>query len=155
MIGRCHSQLYKKNSCSVKLQGGLLNSNSWKIPMENSCIINACFWMINKCHTSILFSLLQKHSSGEVSVKKVLIEISQNSQQNTCATVYVLIKLQACLWHRCFPVNFAKFLRTRWLVLMLDEIQNTAKRRLERETRIERKEIWKRSKRTRVSCFNI
>ena len=34
----------------------------------------------------------------------------------------------------CFPVNFAKFLRTpfftehlRWLLLLLDEIQNTGK----------------------------
>ena len=65
------------------------------------------------------------------SVKKVFLEIFQNSQENTCARVSFLIKLQACvtllkkrLWHRCFPVNFAKFLRTpfftehlRWLLL--------------------------------------
>ena len=48
--------------------------------------------------------------------KKVLLEISQNSQENTCARVSFLIKLQASgkkgPWHRCFPVNFAKFLRT-------------------------------------------
>ena len=63
--------------------------------------------------------------------KKVFLEISKNSQENTCAKVSFLIKLQAyCnfikkrLWHRCFPVNFAKFLRTpfltkhlRWLLL--------------------------------------
>ena len=29
------------------------------------------------------------------SVKKVFLEISQNSQENTCAIVYFLIKLQA------------------------------------------------------------
>ena len=53
------------------------------------------------------------------SVKKVFLEISQNSQENTCGRVSFLIKLQAPpatllkkrLWHRCFPVNFAKFLR--------------------------------------------
>ena len=53
------------------------------------------------------------------SVKKVLLEISQNTQENTCARVFLLIKLQAPpatllkkrLWHRCFPVYFAKFLR--------------------------------------------
>ena len=52
--------------------------------------------------------------------KKVSLETSQNSQENTCARVSLLIKLQAApatllkkrLWHRCFPVNFAKFLRT-------------------------------------------
>ena len=52
------------------------------------------------------------------SVEKVFLEISQNSHENTCARVSFLIKLQARpttllkrLWHRCFPVNFAKFLR--------------------------------------------
>ena len=54
------------------------------------------------------------------SKRKVFLEISQNSQENTCARVSILIKLQA--WglqetlHRCFP---AKFLRKhlRWLLL--------------------------------------
>ena len=53
-------------------------------------------------------------------MKKVFSEISPNSQENTCARISCLIKLQAApatllkkrLWHRCFPVNFAKFLRT-------------------------------------------
>ena len=50
----------------------------------------------------------------------MLLEISQ---ENTCAKVSFLIKLQARpavllkkrLWHRCFPVNFAKFLRATFL----------------------------------------
>ena len=50
----------------------------------------------------------------------VFLEISQNSQENNCARGSFLIKLQAppatllkkSLWHRCFPVNFTKFLRT-------------------------------------------
>ena len=66
------------------------------------------------------------------SVKKVFVEISQNSQENTCARDSSLMKLQgeawdfinretlaqvwlATLkseWQRCFPKNFAKFLRT-------------------------------------------
>ena len=72
------------------------------------------------------------------SVKKVLLEISQNSQENTCARVSFLIKVQASacsfikketlaqvfscatslkkrLWHTSFPVNFAKFLRKSFL----------------------------------------
>ena len=40
------------------------------------------------------------------SVKKMFLEISQNSQENTCARVSFLIKLQ----------NFAKFLRTPFLI---------------------------------------
>ena len=66
------------------------------------------------------------------SVKKLLLKISQNSRKSTCARVSLLIKLQAwpatllkkSLWHRYFPVNFAKILRTpflkkhlRWLLL--------------------------------------
>ena len=51
------------------------------------------------------------------SVKKVFLEISQNSQENTCATVSLRSAplLQKRLWHKRFPVNFAKFLRTPFL----------------------------------------
>ena len=42
------------------------------------------------------------------SVKKVFLEISQNSQENTCARDFI----KKSLWHRCFPVNFVKSLRT-------------------------------------------
>ena len=62
----------------------------------------------------------------EVSVEKMFLEISRNSQGNTCTRVSFLIKLQAWglmpatllkkrLWHRCFPVNFTQFLRTLFL----------------------------------------
>ena len=59
------------------------------------------------------------------SVKKVFLEISQNSQENICTRVSFLIKLQASdpatllkkrLWHRCFPVSFLKFLRTPFFI---------------------------------------
>ena len=69
------------------------------------------------------------------SVEKVFLEILQNSQENTRARASFLIKLQASslikkrdsgVWHRCFPVNFAKFLRIpfftehlRWLFMLL------------------------------------
>ena len=54
--------------------------------------------------------------------EKVFLEISKNSQENTCARVSFLIKLQAT-WNfikngtlaRYFSVNFAKFLRTNFL----------------------------------------
>ena len=51
----------------------------------------------------------------------MFLEISQNSQENTRPKAYNFIKKR--LWHRCFPVNFAKFLRTSFL-------QNTSGRLL-------------------------
>ena len=76
----------------------------------------------------ILWSLIYftKAVTQKCSVKKVFCKISQ---ENTCARVSFLIKLQISdlrLWHRCFPVNFVKFLRTPffikdlwWLLLIL------------------------------------
>ena len=48
----------------------------------------------------------------------MFLEISQNSQENTCARVSFLrpaTLLKTRLWHRCFPVSFMKFLRTSFL----------------------------------------
>ena len=69
---------------------------------------------------------------------KLFLKILQNSQENTCARVSFLIKLQDLkpatllkkrVWHKCFPVNFAKFLRTPfvpehlgWLLLNLEKL---------------------------------
>ena len=47
-------------------------------------------------------------SPQEVFCKKVFLEISQNSQENTK-------KRKKKLRHRFFPVNFAKFIRTAFL----------------------------------------
>ena len=63
---------------------------------------------------------LQRSSHQRCSVKKAFLEILQNSLENTCATVWGLegcrprpgTLLKINLWHRCFPVNFAKFLKT-------------------------------------------
>ena len=61
--------------------------------------------------------------SRRCSVKKVLLKISQNSQENTCARVSFLIKLKAPpktllnmkLCHRRFSANFGTFLRIPFL----------------------------------------
>ena len=57
-------------------------------------------------------------------VKKVFLEMSQNSQENTCVRISLLKKR---LWHRCFPMNFVTFLRTPfftkhlwWLLLRIE-----------------------------------
>ena len=46
----------------------------------------------------------------EVSCKKGVLKISQNSRENTCEKKRDFIKKR--LRSRCIPVNFAKFLRT-------------------------------------------
>ena len=50
-------------------------------------------------HNGILMSLLLLVAEAQTraNVKKVFLEISQNSQENTCARASFLIKLQACL----------------------------------------------------------
>ena len=67
---------------------------------------------------------ISKSSHQRCSIKKVFLKISQNSQENICAIVSFFNKvasprpatlLKKRLWHRCFPVNFAKFLRTPFL----------------------------------------
>ena len=74
----------------------------------------------------------------------MFLSISQNAQEHTCARVDFflnkIVGLRAAtlfkkrLWYRCFPVSFAKFLRTsyftehlRGLLMLLDEIQITKK----------------------------
>ena len=69
------------------------------------------------------FLVTFRSSHADVFHKKVFLDILQNSQENSCARVSFLIKLQTRpatllkkrLWHRCFPVNFAKFLRAPFL----------------------------------------
>ena len=82
---------------------------------------------------------LQRSSEAVVqrcSVKKLFLEISQNLQENTCASLFLnkvvrpVTLLKKRLWHRYFPVNFPKFLRTPlfiehiwWLLLEVNKLQ--------------------------------
>ena len=70
----------------------------WEKEKSNHMFPESCFF--------------QKQPPDVFFKKKVLFEISQNSQENTFARSSFLKKK---LWHRCFPVNFAKFLRTPFL----------------------------------------
>ena len=63
----------------------------------------------------------------EVFNKKGFLKISQNSLENACARASFLKKRR--LWHKCFPVNFAKFLRIPFL-------QNTSGRRIQNPLKI-------------------
>ena len=64
-------------------------------------------------HKNKIFLLVRQEAVAmRCSVKKVFLEISQNSQENTCAKVSLLKRR---FWHRCFPVNFVKFLEHLFL----------------------------------------
>ena len=92
----------------------------------------------------------QKQPREVFFVKKVFLEISQNSQENTCTRVSFLIKLQAWgqslffnkvaglrpatllkkrLWHRCFPVNFVKISKNTFLT---EHLRTTASASLQK-----------------------
>ena len=78
---------------------------------------------INKFISLPNYSALEPANGGALQ-EKVLLETFQNSQENTCARASILVNLQvdACnfirkrLWHRCFSLNFLKFLRTPFLL---------------------------------------
>ena len=66
------------------------------------------------------------------SIKKVLLDISQNSQENTCARVPFLNKaaglrmqfIKKRPWYKCFPVNFAEFLGAPFILEHLVKYSN-------------------------------
>ena len=71
--------------------------------------------IIEKVPFYILVDLLTASESSRSNHRKcsvVFLEISQNSHENTCVRVS-LLKKKLC--HRCFHVNFVKFLRTSFL----------------------------------------
>ena len=73
------------------------------------------------------------YSLSEVFSKKdVLRAFAKFTRKHLCQSLFTKLHASVCnfikkkLWHRCFPVNFAKFLRTsfptgylRWLLLLL------------------------------------
>ena len=76
--------------------------------------------MLDAVATYGLISNTQKKPPKVFYIKKVFLRNSQISQENICARVSFLKKVKGVrpgtllknkLWHRCFPVNFAKFLR--------------------------------------------
>ena len=59
------------------------------------------------------------------SVKKVLLEISQNPQGNTCARVSFLIKLQACEFYEILRTPFLRKTSGRLLLNTVKNISNS------------------------------
>ena len=80
-----------------------------------------CFSLMMPLRSRFAF---RRRPPGGVISKEVFLTISQNPQENTCARVSYLSNFtKKRLWHECFTVNFAKFLRTPFL-------QNTSGRLL-------------------------
>ena len=83
----------------------------------NSMGLISCFYQ-QWITTPTWQKVTDRSSRPDVFCKKVFLEISQNSRENTCARVSFLTKLQdeACnfikkrLWQCCFPAKFTKFL---------------------------------------------
>ena len=81
----------------------------------NKCQYNSCFKKTGFKENYHIFSIVPVISEADYrrcSVKKVFLKISQNSQENTCARVSFLIKLQAfsCEFCKIFKSNL--FYRT-------------------------------------------
>ena len=101
------------------------SSSAEKIVIIEALIVKGHVLLLEKVRSSVTSDSKKAETVVQrCSVKKVFVKISQNSQENTCARVSYLMKLQAVaglrpatllkkrLWHRCFPVNFAKSLTT-------------------------------------------
>ena len=93
----------------------------WK-HQKTKCWYSQMLWNMNIGNKMLIFFCLQYHipidkwifrsNHPEVFCKKVFLEISQNSQGSTSARLKACNFIKKRLWHRCFPVNFAKFLGT-------------------------------------------
>ena len=101
---------------SIYLMKFLFSLNNWDRNIATMILWRSALFL----HADTL--MLKCRSS---SIKKVLLEISQNSQENTSSRDSFLIKR-----HRCFPVNFAKYLwvsflkiHLRWLLLSTGVLQ--------------------------------
>ena len=100
--------------------------------------------MINKCHMRYC-SVCFRSSHREVFCKKVALRnFAKFTGKHLCHSLFFnkvagltpATLLKKRLWLRCFPVNFAKFLRMRTpffteylrsLLLLLDEVPSTKK----------------------------
>ena len=111
-------QIFDPREEMAKLVASAIIFCSLKLLLEN---LVGYLWWISVNVLSNTHGLIYRSSHWRCSVKKMFLEILQNSQENICARVSFLIKLQACNFIKkqalvqVFPVNFAKFLRTPFL----------------------------------------
>ena len=96
-------------------------------------------WSCDLCDPIIYSVQKAEAATSGVLREKAFLEISQNSQENTCAMLGPATLLKKRLWHRCFPVNFVKFLRTPFLqntsgrLLFKREVSHSKRSKIERK----------------------
>ena len=101
MIGSTHSKVCKKNNCFVKLQGGPLDHNPRKIPMEDSWIItfqnSSKFLLLNdkQMPYEILLSLLDEiqNTKNDEDTRIESKESWNKSKRNrvSCSNIYIVV----------------------------------------------------------------
>ena len=74
-----------------------------------------CF-VFNNCYSKFIFIQLIEAFVRRCSVKKVFFEILQNSQENTCARVFFLIKLQASSLTQVFSCEFFEISKNTFFI---------------------------------------
>ena len=95
----------KYRNCSVHK----LNSSSRQKVNVRKNFVSKCKYYIFILSVILLEAVVQR-----CSVKTVILEISQNFQENLDLRPTTLLKKR--LWRRCFPVNFVIFLRTPFYI---------------------------------------
>ena len=100
-----------------------ITTNSSKAYLEHSLKSSIVDVQLGSIYAFVAALKLSENSHGNVcteaairrySSKQVFLIISQNSQEDACARAFLFNKV-AGLRHRCFSVNFAKFLRSLFL----------------------------------------
>ena len=84
---------------------------------------DGCFWTLKE--SEVTFSMFQKQSPRGVLKKGVIRNFTKFTGTHLSKSLRPATLLKKRLWHKCFPVNLVKFLRTpflaerlRWLLLM-------------------------------------
>ena len=124
-----------KNFCNIHRETPVNACNFIKNWIWHSCFPVTSTKFLRKTFFKEHLRLGERAVVQRCSVKKVFLEISQNLQENTCARVSFFNEdaglrpatlFKKRLWHRCFPVDFVKFLRTPffiehlwWLLLIM------------------------------------
>ena len=71
--------------------------------------------MLNKCENSSISMFLSEAATGDVLKKDVLKNFEKSTGKHLCWSLFLIKLLKKRLQHRCFPMNFAKLIRTRLL----------------------------------------
>ena len=113
------------DSCICPLDTGRKLNGQLKFKKYPGCLLSVFYTLKFTSCVQVKPSTSLQHKPEAIiqscTVKKVFLEILQISQESTCARVSFFNKfaslrpatlLKKRLWHKCFPDNFVKFLRT-------------------------------------------